>query len=34
MDRLKLMFGNKASFVLKNTDEIHVEAIVQMPVNV
>jgi sensor histidine kinase YesM len=34
MDRLKLMFGNRASFVLKNTDDAHVEAIVQMPVNV
>lgn len=34
MDRLKLMFGDKASFVLKNTDDAHVEAIVQMPVNV
>jgi two-component system, LytTR family, sensor kinase len=34
MDRLKLMFGDKASFVLKNTNETHVEAIVQMPINI
>ncbi|MBX9783528.1 MAG: histidine kinase [Chitinophagaceae bacterium] len=34
MDRLKLMFGDKASFVLKNTNETHVEAVVQMPVQV
>jgi two-component system, LytTR family, sensor kinase len=34
MDRLKLMFGDKASFVLKNTSETHVEAIVQMPVTI
>ena len=34
MERLKLMFGDKASFVLKNTHETQVEAIVQMPVNV
>lgn len=34
LDRLKLMFGDNASFVLKNTDDVQVEAIVQMPVNV
>jgi two-component system LytT family sensor kinase len=34
LDRLKLMFGDKASFVLKNTHDTQVEAIVQMPVNV
>jgi LytS/YehU family sensor histidine kinase len=31
-DRLKLMFGDKASFVLRNADQYHVEAIVNMPV--
>jgi two-component system, LytTR family, sensor kinase len=34
MDRLKLMFGNKASFVLRNSNDTHVEAIVQMPVTI
>jgi two-component system, LytTR family, sensor kinase len=34
MDRLKLMFGDKASFVLRNTNDAHVEAIVQMPVTI
>lgn len=34
IDRLNLMFGKKASFVLKNTNETHVEAIVKMPVTI
>jgi sensor histidine kinase YesM len=32
VDRLKLMFGDKASFVLKNSDDSQVDAIVSMPV--
>ncbi len=34
MDRLKLMFGDRASFVLRNSNDAQVEAKVKMPVNV
>ena len=34
MDRLKLMFGDKASFILRNGSNMQVEAVVKMPVNV
>jgi LytS/YehU family sensor histidine kinase len=34
LDRLKLMFGDKASFVLKNSEETEVDAIIRMPVTI